>query len=168
MNHVNASRILSLAAACCGLVLLWFLYVSELSWMEALVGLVPVILTLVGTSRAGQHEFAEFQPRPSWLLQAVSLPVQLAKDCVTVLAVLGRRILGNKEELAPFRVVHFAKGDDSPKSRARRALAIGLTSLPPNCYVISIDLEQEIALYDELVAQSSAPEPLKSLGEETA
>jgi hypothetical protein len=136
--------------------------------MEAFVGVLPVLFAAIAVANARRVHLVRFGPKLSWLLQVFTLPVQVLRDTGILIAALWRKLLGSKEPLATFSVTPFQAGGDDPRSAARRALAVSLTAVPPNSYVLSIDDEQNLALYNELVPQPQVPDTLKSLSKEEA
>jgi hypothetical protein len=105
---------------------------------------------------------ASFAPKATWLTHFLSLPYQVLRDSLIVIAALfSKSAPSGKFTSAPFNA-----GSDDPRSSAKRALAVGLTSFPPNSIVVEINREEDTIFYHELVSQGTTPEPANSLGNE--
>lgn len=141
----------------------YFLFVGQVSTSEAMVGAGAVALTLLVVGRLFRLHLAAFRPRRRWLTLAGSLPWQVLRDSVTVTRALGRQLIRRDAVLGQFGEAPFAAGGDDPRSAARRALAVIITSFPPNSYVVDIDHEQNRVRYNELVPQGQTPAPLPQL-----
>ena len=98
-----------------------------------------------------------------WLRELASLPFQLVRDTLTVCAALfgPSRQTGGRMSSTPFR-----HGGEDPESTARRAVATGLSCLPPNSIACTFDPHTDTAIYHELQPQPQPPSALQHLGAE--
>ena len=144
------------------LVGLWMLFVSQLQLAELAAGLGGAALGAVGDGIVKSKRFAKFRPRVKWLWLFAWEPWYVFTGSAAILWALVRRLAGKKSQ-AQFRVVPFrADGDDS-ESAARRALAITLTTIPPNFIVVGIDQERNFMLVHQ-VSPTGTPLVTKKLG----
>jgi hypothetical protein len=74
-----------------------------------------------------------------------------------------RRVIPGKEPGSVLRSVPFDAGGETAQAAARRALALTLTTIPPNFIVIGIDKDDESMLVHQ-VQESGVPEVTKRLG----
>jgi multisubunit Na+/H+ antiporter MnhE subunit len=144
------------------LTVLWFLLVGKLDWQEFSVGAVCVVLATLAFLRARTLRLVSFAPKATWLTHVWGLPYQVLRDSLTVISAL----FGKAKPSGKFSSASFNAGGDDPSSSAKRALAAGLTSLPPNSIVVEISREEDTVLYHELVPQGTTPEPANTLGKE--
>lgn len=93
----------------------------------------------------------ELRFRARWLLPALRLPGQVARDTVIVFAALARRMARGEEPPSGFRELPIRAGDDSPEAVSRRVLMVGGYSLAPNTFVLGIDLERQVMIVHQLV-----------------
>ncbi len=93
----------------------------------------------------------ELRFRARWLLPALRLPGQVARDTVIVFAALARRLARGEEPPSGFRELPIRAGDDSPEAVSRRVLMVGGYSLAPNTFVLGIDLERQVMIVHQLV-----------------
>ena len=89
--------------------------------------------------------------RARWLLPALRLPGQVARDTVIVFAALARRLARGEEPASGFRELPVRAGGDGPAEFSRRVLAVGGYSLAPNTFVLGIDKDRQAMLVHQLV-----------------
>jgi multisubunit Na+/H+ antiporter MnhE subunit len=148
------------------LMFLWFLLAGKVDWQEFAVGAVCVVLAVLAFFRVRAVRLAAFTPKVQWLTHSLSLPYQVLRDSVTVTSALVKTLLRRGAPQGNFSSGRFNAGADDPRSSAKRALAVGLTSFSPNTIVVEVNREEDTILYHELVPAGSMPEPAKTLGEE--
>jgi hypothetical protein len=76
--------------------------------------------------------------------------------------VLLRRIILGREPDSLLRLIPFDAGGPTARAAARRALALTLTTIPPNFIVIGIDEDKGMLVHQ--VQESGVPEVTKRLG----
>jgi multisubunit Na+/H+ antiporter MnhE subunit len=96
---------------------------------------------------------SRFQMRIGWLVPALRLPGEVARDTVIVYRALWRRLVHGEQPPSAFieRPVRF--GDDTPEGVTRRTLLVGGTSVAPNTFVLGIDPERDVMVLHQLVAE---------------
>jgi multisubunit Na+/H+ antiporter MnhE subunit len=129
---------------------LWFLYTDSLNVPELLVGAGAAVLASTGAAVVEGQRFAQFSPKPQWLLLFLTEPWYALTDSAAILWALMKRIAGRKSD-AQFKVVRLDAGGDDNESAARRALAIALTTIPPNSIVIGIDRRRNLMLIHQVL-----------------
>ncbi len=153
----GATRVGSLLVEWALLLVLWFLFAGSINGGELLVGTVAAAIGL-GLSRAARAtRLAAFRPHPRWLLVAWRLPLLVAHDAALLVVGLGRRLLGRPVNGRVHEVPLDVAGRD-PSSATYRALVTAFTSMPPNAYVIDIDVERRVAILHRLVSTGRRPE----------
>ncbi len=141
---------------------LWFLYTVTPKVSELLVGLGAALLAAIGMAVVEGERFAQFAPKPKWLLLFLAEPWYVLEGSASIVWALIRRIAGKKSE-AQLKAIKFDAGGDDDESAARRALAICLTTIPPNFIVIGIDRDQNIMLIHQ-VSRTGVPWVVKQVG----
>ena len=141
---------------------LWFLYVCTFNIPELLVGAGAAALAATATAVVEGQRFAQFSPRPKWLALFLTEPWYALTGTAAIWWALLKRIAGKPSE-AQLKAIKFDAGGDDPESAARRALALTLTTIPPNFVVIGIDREHNLMLIHQ-VSPSGTPWVAKQLG----
>ncbi len=111
-----------------------------------------------------KQSFARFAPRVRWLLQVWRLPGDILYDTYIICAALLKR-LGGRRSFSRTLAVSFKAGGADEQAAARRALAVGLTTISPNTIVITIDEQKDLMLIHQMKA-SGASALMKELGAE--
>lgn len=142
----------------------WLLYLAEVSWRESLVGLGAAAAGAWAVRRTRLRGLGAFAPYGRWIWLARDVPAAVFRDTALLAGVLGRRVLGRPAE-DRMRVLRFARGGGTDQDAARRALAIALTSMPPNSFVVGIDPKRDwLLLHQARLADVSRP--LRALSED--
>jgi multisubunit Na+/H+ antiporter MnhE subunit len=111
----------------------------------ALAASVAEIVTFQAASR--------FRMRIEWLVPALRLPGQAARDMVIVYAALWRRLVRGEQPPSAFLELPARFGDDSPEGMTRRTLLIGGASVAPNTFALGIDRDRDVMVVHRLVAR---------------
>jgi len=98
-----------------------------------------------------------FRMRAGWLVSALSLPGQVARDTVIVFTALWRRLAHGEEPASGFRELPARHGGDSPEDAARRVLLVGARSVAPNSFVLGIDRNRDVMIIHQLVISEGEP-----------
>ncbi len=117
---------------------LWVLYTSTATLYELLIGAGAAVLAAFATALVQEKQFAKFAPNPKWLLYIAYMPWYAVKDTVIVFQAAFKYMVRQKSD-GYLLAVNFDAGGDDPRSSARRALEVTLTTIPPNSIVIGID-----------------------------
>jgi len=142
---------------------LWFLYTASLTLSELPAGAGAAVLATIGMAVVQGQNFARFAPDPRWFRYALPLPWSVLKDTAIVFRAAAKYALKRKSD-GYLIAIPFTAGGDDPKSSARRAMAIALTTVAPNSIVIGIDRKTNTALL-HLLSPAPLPDPLRQLGE---
>jgi multisubunit Na+/H+ antiporter MnhE subunit len=89
--------------------------------------------------------------RIGWLVPALRLPGEVARDMVIVFGALARRLLRGQEPPSGFREIPARFGGDGAEDLTRRVLLIGGRSFAPNTFVLGIDAERDVMVVHQLV-----------------
>ncbi len=140
----------------------WVLYTSTLKFGELLSGAGAAVLATYGTAIVQEQRFAQVAPRPKWLLYFALMPWYAVRDTAIVFRAGFKYMLKRKSD-GYLTAIDFDPGGDDPRSTARRALEIALTTIPPNSIVIGIDRHaRKILLH--MVARADASWVTRQLG----
>lgn len=142
----------------------WFLFVYTLSWSELYAGAGAALLSILALEVALRNEPLCFRPRAIWLKLLFTLPGSVIHDLLRMAGALLHRMRGGRVH-SQFRVTRFSSESDTPRECARRALAVGLSSVSPNSVVIGIDEQKKTLLYHELV-KAPVPDIIRELRED--
>jgi multisubunit Na+/H+ antiporter MnhE subunit len=111
----------------------------------AMAALVAELVTYQAATR--------FRMRFEWLVPALRLPWQVARDMVTVYAALWRCLVRGEQPPSAFLELPARFGDDSPEGATRRTLLIGGSSVAPNTFALGIDKDTDVMVVHRLVAK---------------
>ncbi len=142
---------------------LWFLYTATPKLSELLVGVAAALIATVATAVVQGQNFARFRPKVKWLLLFLLEPWYVLTGSWDIFIALIKHILGRQSE-AQLKAVRFDAGSaENSNDAARRALAIALTTIPPNFIVIGIDTKGNLMLIHQ-VSPSATPFVAKQVG----
>jgi multisubunit Na+/H+ antiporter MnhE subunit len=136
---------------------LWAVLDDSIAADELLAGAVAAALAATVAELAGHQAATRLRPRIEWLIPALALPGQVARDTVIIFAALYRRLARGQEPPSGFRELPVRYGDDSIEGRTRRALLVGGRSVAPNTFVLGIDAEREVMVIHQLVTDPAGP-----------
>jgi multisubunit Na+/H+ antiporter MnhE subunit len=123
-------------------------------WAGAGAAALAALFAELVTYQAGSR----FRMRIEWLVPALRLPGQVARDMVTVYAALWRCLVHGEQPPSAFLELPARFGDDSPEGATRRTLLIGGTSVAPNTFALGIDKDTNVMVVHRLVADKNAKE----------
>jgi multisubunit Na+/H+ antiporter MnhE subunit len=123
-------------------------------WAGAGAAALAALFAELVTYQAGSR----FRMRIEWLVPALRLPGQVARDMVTVYAALWRCLVHGEQPPSAFLELPARFGDDSPEGATRRTLLIGGTSVAPNTFALGIDKDTNVMVVHQLVADKNAKE----------
>jgi len=141
---------------------LWFAFVSKVELAEGLIGVFATAAAATGDLVIRRQGFAKFRPEARWFLAFWREPWWVLNGTVVIFWALVRRAIVGKQPDSTFRSLDFDAGRAGGQACARRALALILTTLPPNSVVIGIDEDKNSMLVHQL-QQSGEPEVMKEL-----
>ena len=130
---------------------LWVAVDDSLQFDELLAGAGAAALAALAAEIASHQAAVRFRIKPGWLVGALRLPGQVARDTVTVFAALARTLVTRQAPQGAFRELPVRYGDDSPLGVTRRVLITGAESLAPNKFVLGLDAERDVMVVHELV-----------------
>jgi multisubunit Na+/H+ antiporter MnhE subunit len=155
-----AGRIAALTLLWLGL---WLLLEQKWAADELLIGAACALVAALATEAAWGVHLTSFAARPRLLLQAWRLPWIYLSGTVEIFTVLALHLFTRRKAASLLREVRFDAAPDDPQASARRALAIGYTTMTPNFVIIGIDQERCTMLYHQLRA-TEVPEMTRRLG----
>jgi multisubunit Na+/H+ antiporter MnhE subunit len=131
---------------------LWVMLDDSVSTDELLAGAGAAALAALLAEVVTHQAAMRFRMRIEWLVPALSLPGEVARDTVTVYRALWRRLVHGQQPPSAFLELPARYGDDSPEGVTRRVLLVGGTSLAPNTFALGIDKDHDVMVVHRLVA----------------
>jgi multisubunit Na+/H+ antiporter MnhE subunit len=135
----------------------WVILDDSVAVDELLAGAGAAALGAFLAELAAHQTRIRFRMRARWVVPALRLPADVARDTVIVLAVLWRRLARGQEPASGFRELPVSPGPDTAEGETRRALLVGARSLAPNTVVLGIDPDREVMIVHQLVATEGEP-----------
>jgi multisubunit Na+/H+ antiporter MnhE subunit len=136
----------------------WVIVDYSLNRDELLAGAAAAALGAFLAELACYQSGARFRMRARWLVPALTLPGQVARDTLIVFGALGRLLLRGEQPDSGFREIPVRPGDDSPAGVTRRVLLVGGRSFAPNTFVAGIDKRRGVMIVHQLVVSEGRPE----------
>jgi hypothetical protein len=135
----------------------WLVFVDSLSPQEWLLGAVCALFCTFASLLTWKAMDLSIAIVPSELMEIWRVPVSVAVDALTLIAVLARDLFGIARAASHFRAApfHNVRGR---RGRLRRVLVTIYSSISPNSIVIGIDREQHLLVFHQLV-----PKPIPKL-----
>jgi multisubunit Na+/H+ antiporter MnhE subunit len=129
----------------------WVILDNSILPDELLAGAGAAALGAFLAELAFHQTGTRFRMRIEWLVPALSLPGQAARDTVIVFVALWRRLARGEEPASGFRGVPVRYGDNTAEGETRRVLLIGGRSVAPNSFVLGIDPDRDVMIIHQLV-----------------
>jgi multisubunit Na+/H+ antiporter MnhE subunit len=133
----------------------WVMIDDSVSTDELLAGAGAAVLAALLAELVTHQAAARFRMRIEWLVPALRLPGQVARDTVVVYGALWRRLAHGEEPHSAFEELPARFGDDSPEGVTRRTLLVGGASVAPNTIVLGIDKDNDVMVVHRLVAKEN-------------
>jgi len=130
----------------------WVILDDSVALDELLAGAGAAALAAFLAELVSYQAATRFRLRVEWLLPALRLPGQVARDTVIVFAALGRRLLRGEQPPSGFREIPVPFGGRGDEDVTRRVLLVGGRSVAPNTFVLGIDSELNVMIVHQLVA----------------
>lgn len=150
-----------LAIAWIGFLLLWLIFVFQVSASELIVGAAASAITVTLGYVTLRAVPACFEPKFRWIAQVWRLPTMILTDLWLLLKHLLREITG-KRSRSSFAMTGFRAAGDNCSAAAQRALAVLFVSTTPNSIVLDIDQKKQELLFHQ-VEPAAVPELLRKL-----
>lgn len=138
-----------LAIAWIGLLLLWLLFVFQLTWAELTAGAIASAAAVGAGFQTFRAIPACFKPRLRWFTRVFRLPGLIAKDSWLLVKHLLRQVRGEASQ-SSFEAATFPATGDSCSAAAQRALSTLFISTTPNSVVLEIDRQDSKMLFHRL------------------
>jgi multisubunit Na+/H+ antiporter MnhE subunit len=129
----------------------WVILDNSIESDELLAGAGAAALGAFLAELAFHQAATRFRVRIEWLVPALGLPGQVARDTAIVFAALWRRLARGEEPDSGFRELPVRYGNDTPQGVTRRVLLVGGRSLAPNSFVLGIDSGRDVMVIHQLV-----------------
>jgi multisubunit Na+/H+ antiporter MnhE subunit len=130
----------------------WVIVDDSLRTDELLAGAGAAALGATLAEVVGHQAGLRPSLRAEWIVPALRLPAQVARDTWIVFAVLWRRLARGEQPRSGFRAVmvaHEPDGDDSD-AVTRRVLQVWSHSLAPNSFALGIEPERDVMIIHQL------------------
>jgi multisubunit Na+/H+ antiporter MnhE subunit len=131
----------------------WVMIDDSISTDELLAGAGAAALAALLAELVTYQAATRFRMRIEWLVPALSLPGQVARDTVVIYQALWRRLAYGEQPPSAFADLPTRPGDDSLEGVTRRVLLVWGTSVAPNTFALGIDSEREVMVVHRLVAE---------------
>ncbi len=135
----------------------WIILDDSIDTDELLAGAGATALGAFLAELAGHQTGSGLRIRARWLIPALRLPAEVARDTVIVFTALARRLALGQEPDSGFRELPVRPGPDAPADDTRQALLIGGRSLAPNTFVLGIDTNRDVMIVHQLVTTEGQP-----------
>ena len=132
---------------------LWVAVDDSFQFDEVLAGAGAAALAALAAELVTHQAGVRLRVRPRWLLAALRLPWQVARDTGVVFGALARLLLRRERPGSEFAEIPVRYGDDTPLGQTRRVLLIGAHSLAPNMFVLGMDPERGTMTVHRLVTR---------------
>jgi multisubunit Na+/H+ antiporter MnhE subunit len=119
---------------------------------ELLVGAGVAALAALAAEVITDQAAVRFRMRPCWLLPALRLPGNVARDTGIVFAALARLLVRGQPPDSDFAELPVRYGDATALGQTRRTLLTGGQSLAPNMFVLGLDPERDVMVVHRLVS----------------
>jgi multisubunit Na+/H+ antiporter MnhE subunit len=129
----------------------WVVLDDSIALDELLAGAGAAALGAFLAELVSHQAATRFRMRIEWLVPALGLPVQVARDTVIVFAALWRRLVHRTQPSSGFQEVPVRYGGETAEDRTRRVLMIGGHSVAPNSFALGIDQERAVMVIHQLV-----------------
>ena len=136
---------------------LWVIVDDSIAVDELLAGAGAAALAALLAGLVTHQAAARFRMRAGWLVPALSLPGQVARDTAIVFAALGRRLVRGEQPPSGFREIPARFGGAGDEDVTRQVLLIGGRYVAPNTFVLGIDRERDVMVVHQLVANEGRP-----------
>src|SRR5580692_5629812 len=130
----------------------WVMLDDSIRTDELLAGAGAAALAAALAELVTYQAGVRFRMRIEWLVPALRLPGEVARDMVIVYGALWRRLARGEQPPSAFLELPARFGDDSAQGATRRTLLIGGTSVAPNTFVLGIDSATNLMVVHRLVA----------------
>jgi multisubunit Na+/H+ antiporter MnhE subunit len=152
MSEHNRARILSWLTWWALMMSFWVAIDDSLESDELLVGAGAAALAALAAEVITDQAAVRFKMRPRWLLPALRLPGNVARDTWIVFAALARMLARGQRPDSEFAELPVGYGDDTALGQTRRTLLTGAQSLAPNMFVLGLDPDRDVMVVHRLVS----------------
>jgi len=140
----------------------WLLLVDNFKLGDVLLGAAAALVSAAAATLLEAAIFGRFAPHLTEIAQGWRIPWYVVDETWEIFAVLAKTALG-KPAASLLRSVRFDPGGDDAHSAGRRALAVALSTAPPNFVAIGIDRQNRKLIFHQVKA-SSVPIMTQKLG----
>jgi multisubunit Na+/H+ antiporter MnhE subunit len=131
----------------------WVMLDDSVATDELLAGAGAAAVAAVVAETVSYQAASRFRMRIRWLVPALRLPGEVARDTVIVYRALWRRLVHGEQPPSAFTERPARFGADTPEGVTRRTLLVGGASVAPNTFVLGIDPERDVMVLHQLVAE---------------
>jgi multisubunit Na+/H+ antiporter MnhE subunit len=130
----------------------WVAIDDSLQSDELLAGAGAAALAALAAEVVTYQAAVRLHVQPRWLLAAVRLPWEVARDAGLVYSALVRLLLRRQPPDSEFAELPVRYGDGTPRGETRRVLLTWARSLAPNMFVLGMDAERDVMVVHRLVS----------------
>ncbi len=129
----------------------WVILDDSIASDELLAGAAAAALGATLAEVASHQADVRFRMRIEWVVPALRLPGQVARDTMVVFAALWRQLAHGQEPRSGFRTLPARYGGQDAEALTRRVLLVGGRSVAPNSFVLGLDSERNVMVVHQLV-----------------
>jgi multisubunit Na+/H+ antiporter MnhE subunit len=133
---------------------LWVIVDDSIAVDELLAGAGAAALAAFLAELVTYQAATRVRMRAEWIVPALSLPGEVARDTVIVFAALWRRLVRGEQPPSGFREIPARFGGTSDEDVTRRVLLVGGRSVAPNTFVLGIDPDRNVMVVHQLVVNA--------------
>jgi multisubunit Na+/H+ antiporter MnhE subunit len=133
---------------------LWVIVDDSIALDELLAGAGAAALAAFLAELVTYQAATRFRMRAEWIVPALGLPGEVARDTVIVFAALWRRLVRGEQPPSGFREIPARFGGTSDEDVTRRVLLVGGRSVAPNTFVLGIDPDRNVMVVHQLVVNA--------------
>ena len=122
-----------------GLVMLWLLFVYQLTLAEVLVGAAASAVTVLAFQTALRSIPLCFEPRFLWLAAVWRMPGMIARDMWALTKDLCRRMFADRHSRSVLVICPFETNGDECSASAQRTLAVLFVTMTPNSVALDVN-----------------------------
>ncbi|HTX62256.1 MAG TPA: hypothetical protein VMD28_01360 [Acidimicrobiales bacterium] len=129
----------------------WVWIDDSIALAELLVGAAVATMGALFAELVQHQAASHLRVRFRWLVHALFIPPQVARDLVVVFTALFRKMVAGVEPASAFDEVPVRAGGESATTVTRRALLVVGASVSPNTFALGVDPARGVMVVHRLV-----------------
>lgn len=133
---------------------LWVIVDDSIAVDELLAGAGAAALAAFLAELVTYQAATRFRMRAEWIVPALTLPGEAARDTLIVFAALWRSLVRGDQPPSGFREIPARFGGTSDEDVTRRVLLVGGRSVAPNTIAVGIAPDRNVMVVHQLVVNA--------------